>query len=217
MATSAVQPLSSSQHGGDAFNLSDFVKAQPTPLVCIQFGAQWCGPCKQVAPLYEKLAQSVSGRIGCFKVDVEESENIAVAADISNLPTFKFYTTKLAPNNELQQVEEVVGVDENALKINFSKGGQIAAAFLQQQQSAAQKPAQHQAQPASSPAQNPAHQAVQPASSPAQNPAQPASSHQPTQGGATGANQVVKQELLEIRAALLAALQRTERLYSALQ
>jgi len=225
---SVVQPLSSAQNPG--FTLQQFVQSQPTPLVCIQFGAQWCGPCKQMAPLYESLAQSVAGKIACFKVDVDESEDIAVAADVTDLPTFKFYTTKLSPNQELQQVEQVKGADQNALKINFSKGGQIAAAFLAQQPAAQQSsPPAQTAQQSLPPAQvgqvqhapqggqvgqapqPPVHQSLPPAQ---QGPVggQPSPPVQPA-----GPNQVVKQELIEIRAALVAALQRTERLYSALQ
>ncbi|GAG83811.1 unnamed protein product [marine sediment metagenome] len=60
------------------------------PLVCLKFGAQWCNPCKAIAPLFEGLAQSASGAVACFAVDVDESEDIAVEANVSQLPTFVF-------------------------------------------------------------------------------------------------------------------------------
>ena len=46
------------------------------PIVCIKFGADFCEPCKKIAPLYEKLAQATVGGIACFTVNVEESEDI---------------------------------------------------------------------------------------------------------------------------------------------
>jgi thioredoxin 1 len=221
----------SAHNGGAPFTLADFCRSLPSPLICIKFGAKWCGPCKQVAPLYQALAQQAAAvGVACFEVDVEESEDIAVAANVQNLPTFVFYTTKLSATGELDQLDRVVGVNEAELKDKFAKCIQVAQAVAQQIQAAQpqQAPVPQQAPPQQ------AQQPQQPLPAPAGQqqysaPQQPVPQYQQPvaqqagqqqmvpQAPPTGPNQVVKKELLEIRASLVLALQRVERLYSALQ
>jgi thioredoxin 1 len=223
----------SAHNGGAPFTLADFCRSLPSPLICIKFGAKWCGPCKQVAPLYQALAQQAAAvGVACFEVDVEESEDIAVAANVQNLPTFVFYTTKLSATGELDQLDRVVGVNEAELKDKFAKCIQVAQAVAQQIQAAQppvapqlpQQPQQPQQQLPQQTQLLQGQQYVAPQPPPQgqapqgqqQHVAQPASQQQ-AQGPPTGPNQVVKKELLEIRASLVLALQRVERLYSALQ
>lgn len=208
--TSIVTPLPQlSVQNSMQTSLTGFIQSLSEPLVCLKFGAAWCNPCKQIAPLFESLAQQAAGSIRCFTVDVEtpQGEQLGVANNVSSLPTFVFYTTQLSPNQELQIVETVVGSQADALKVNFSKGVQIAQAFL----------AQKHAAPGAVPPGPPAAPQAQQASIQAPPVQQPAHQVQGSHGhGATGGNDAVKRELLEIRAALIAGLQRIEKLYQSL-
>ena len=59
------------------------------PLV-IDFWATWCGPCRMVAPIISELAAQYDGKIVVGKCDVEESEDLAAAFGIRNIPTVFF-------------------------------------------------------------------------------------------------------------------------------
>ena len=56
----------------------------------IDFYADWCGPCKMVAPVLEQLAKDYSGKIDVFKVNTEEELELASAFGIRSIPSFLF-------------------------------------------------------------------------------------------------------------------------------
>ena len=60
------------------------------PLV-VDFWATWCGPCRMVAPIIEKMAEKYDGQIGVGKCDVEENEDLAAEFGIRNIPTILFF------------------------------------------------------------------------------------------------------------------------------
>lgn len=59
------------------------------PLV-IDFWAEWCGPCRMVAPLIEELAAEYTGRVTIGKCDVDENNDLAVRFAVRNIPTILF-------------------------------------------------------------------------------------------------------------------------------
>ncbi|MBQ7774654.1 MAG: thioredoxin [Lachnospiraceae bacterium] len=59
--------------------------------VLVDFYADWCGPCKMMAPLVEKMAQKYEGRMKIGKLDVEEDMAIAQKYRVMHIPTFIFF------------------------------------------------------------------------------------------------------------------------------
>ncbi|EDW82493.1 ThioredoxinT [Drosophila willistoni] len=59
-------------------------------LIVIDFYANWCGPCKIIAPKLEELAQQYAERAVVLKVNVDDNEEITVEYNITSMPTFVF-------------------------------------------------------------------------------------------------------------------------------
>ncbi len=55
--------------------------------VVIDFWAEWCGPCRTIAPIIEELASEYEGRIIIAKCDVEEHDDIVAQYGVRNIPT----------------------------------------------------------------------------------------------------------------------------------
>ena len=55
--------------------------------VLVDFWAQWCGPCRMVAPVIEELAQEYEGRVSFGKVDVDQNPKIASQYGVMSIPT----------------------------------------------------------------------------------------------------------------------------------
>lgn len=56
----------------------------------IDFYADWCGPCKMVAPILEDLAKQYAGKIDIYKVDTEQEQELASVFGIRSIPSLLF-------------------------------------------------------------------------------------------------------------------------------
>ncbi|MDA3900388.1 MAG: thioredoxin [Spirochaetes bacterium] len=55
--------------------------------VLVDFYADWCGPCRMIAPVIEKLAGKYEGKVKIAKLDVDSASDIAQKFDVSGIPT----------------------------------------------------------------------------------------------------------------------------------
>jgi thioredoxin 1 len=56
----------------------------------IDFYADWCGPCKMVAPILEELSEEYKGKLNIYKVDTEDQQELAAAFGIRSIPSMLF-------------------------------------------------------------------------------------------------------------------------------
>lgn len=68
-------------------NFRQTLGAEPTPLV-VDFWAEWCGPCRAVAPAFAELAKELKGRVRFGKLNIDESNATAAEFGIRSIPTF---------------------------------------------------------------------------------------------------------------------------------
>ncbi len=74
------------------FTSSNFesITSESDKLVVIDFWAEWCGPCRMVAPIIHELAEEYGDRVIFGKVDVDSESNLAIKFAIRNIPTVIF-------------------------------------------------------------------------------------------------------------------------------
>jgi thioredoxin 1 len=76
-------------HTGDAAFETDVLKSD-TP-VLVDFWAEWCGPCKMIAPILEETAGQYQGRIRIAKLNVDENAALAAKFNIRSIPTLLLF------------------------------------------------------------------------------------------------------------------------------
>ena len=79
----------------------------------IDFYADWCGPCKMIAPILEELSEDFEGKMNIYKVDTEAQQELSAAFAIRSIPSMLFCPKEGQPQMAQgalpkQQLEEII-------------------------------------------------------------------------------------------------------------
>lgn len=76
----------------------------------VDFYADWCGPCRMIAPILDELAQELQGKVKIAKLNIDESQNVTARFGVTSIPTLIVFENG-------KEKDRVVGVrDKRALK-----------------------------------------------------------------------------------------------------
>jgi len=88
------------------------LEGSPQP-VLVDFSAEWCTPCKALAPTIDSVATEYDGRLAVFKVDIEQAPEAASRYGVTSVPTCIFFkegreVDRFIGNQDLRSVKERV-------------------------------------------------------------------------------------------------------------
>jgi thioredoxin 1 len=88
---------------------------QGAGLILVDFWAEWCGPCRAIAPILEQLAATYAGRIRIAKLDVDQHPKTPMRFNVRSIPSLLFF-------KDGKHVDTVVGlVPRPALEARIQK------------------------------------------------------------------------------------------------
>ncbi|MEK6777287.1 MAG: thioredoxin [bacterium] len=92
-------------------NFQDEIKASQVP-VLVDFWAEWCAPCRMIAPILDEIAEEHAGKLKIAKLNVDQNRSIAAQYGVMSIPTLIIF-------KDGEMVEQMIGAQpkENLLKI----------------------------------------------------------------------------------------------------
>jgi len=116
-------------------DLQNLQKTMGQKVLIIKFGAEWCGPCKKIAPLFYQFVNNSPDNILFADIDVDDSMNLFMALKrykmASGIPVFLafFGDTKRVDDKWYIPDDSVIGADEKQVGEFFSRCATKAARF----------------------------------------------------------------------------------------
>ena len=71
-------------------NFKETISGASVPVV-VDFWAEWCGPCKMVAPSMEELAEELNGKVQFAKMDIDANQQVPMEFAVRSIPTFAVF------------------------------------------------------------------------------------------------------------------------------
>ena len=94
-------------------------------IIIIKFGAEWCGPCKKIAPTYKNFISKSSSNIICADIDVDENLDLYMALKkykmVQGIPVFLAFYGDVARDKWYIPDDSVVGADEKNVTDFFKR------------------------------------------------------------------------------------------------
>jgi thioredoxin 1 len=84
-------------------NFDEVVIKSDKPVV-VDFWAEWCGPCRMIAPIIEEISNEYSGKALVVKCDVDNSPAVALKYNIRNIPTILFFKNGIVADKQVGAV-----------------------------------------------------------------------------------------------------------------
>lgn len=92
-------------------NFQDQIKGSQVPIL-VDFWAEWCAPCRMIAPMLEEISEEYSGKVKIGKLNVDQNRSIAAQFGVMSIPTLILF-------KDGEMVDQMVGAQpkENLVKI----------------------------------------------------------------------------------------------------
>ena len=75
----------------EIINEKNFAEKTKNGIVVVDFFANWCGPCRMMAPILESIQKEIGDKISIYKVDVDESEELSRKFGVMSIPTLVIF------------------------------------------------------------------------------------------------------------------------------
>lgn len=80
--------------------------------VVVDFWAEWCGPCKMLAPIIEEISKELDGKVKIFKMNIDENPEIPSKYGIRSIPTIMLFKNG-------KQVDTIIGVKQKIFLLEW--------------------------------------------------------------------------------------------------